>query len=812
MQENLGKKYSFRELLQDNDFSISIPLIQRDYVQGKENKSEVRKEFLSTLKKYLINGENKDLDFVYGYVEDNKFIPLDGQQRLTTLFLLHTYLAQISGNTEKWKEVLNLEKDFKFKYETRRSSAEFCKDFILYGIDFHLYENVKKDFKSFADFVNNLHWFKSSWNLDPTIFSMINMLLAIHNLFKDDAALYEKLLSKENPVLTFLFLDLKDLNQGDELYIKMNARGKMLTPFENFKARFEEKVGALFKENDKERILIYNFKDIKLSTKDYVSFKLDSVWSNLFWVYRDLVGNPNNYDDEIFNFIKEILLYYRIKQLSTGNELLDVDFDSSLETYNQLNEKKLLTRESVEYLISVLDSLQYDKNGIAIFVENKYFNESEIFKLVLSRNIKNPNRVKFYAYIEFLLNKNFEKPKLQSWMRVVCNLVDNKILNSQEMIIPAFKSIDELIKNADNIEYHLTSNPKISFFENSQILEEKIKAKIFIEKPESRDTIIVLEQNVFHEGQIGYLLEVSGIIDNVDISSQEFLKKVNIDQQLENLYSLGENAIRLFDYLNKNVDHIFERGILTYGNYLVKKSDQQYNFSSSKSVANYDRDYSWKSILALDFIKLKSENTLPRREIFYQILNDKSFDFSHVEKSLLNRIKNFTDQNDWRFDFIKQPEYIKKCKQGFIYTHSKRFDDIQLLNASQLNHLRMDLAVLKFWIESNLNSLTKFNKRLISVQRTDEVPYISIDNIVRNRKHYALQFYRMEGSDFYIRFCKTKGYNNETDYDDEVKDILKEYKFIWNGKLFHQGFTVRSKNFYEITKTYIDLLLKIEKK
>lgn len=809
MQENLGKKYSFRELLEDNNFSISIPLIQRDYVQGKENKSEVRKEFLTTLKKYLIDGENKDLDFVYGYIEDYKFIPLDGQQRLTTLFLLHTYLAFISGNTAKWKEILNLENDFKFKYETRRSSAEFCKDLILYGIDFNLYENVKINFKSFADFINNLHWFKSSWNQDPTISSMINMLLAIHHLFRNDAYLYERLFSKENPILTFLFLDLKDLNQGDELYIKMNARGKMLTPFENFKARFEEKVGVLFKENDKERILLYDGKEIKRSTKDYVSFKLDSVWSNLFWVYRDLVGNPNNYDDEIFNFIKEILLYYRIKQLSSGKALLEVDFDSSLDTYNQLNEKSLITRESIEYLISVLDSLEYDKNGISLFVENKYFNESEIFKLVLSRNIKNPNRVKFYAYLEFLLNKDFDKSKLQSWMRIVCNLVDNKILNSQEMIIPAFKSIDELLKNADSIEYHLTTNPKISFFESSQIIEEKIKAKIFEIEPKSRNKVVELEQSVFHAGQIGYLLEISGIVDNFDIVNKKFLNEEILPDQLNKLYSLGQNAVQLFKGLDNNVDYLFERATLTYGNYLVKKSDQQFNFSSSKSVSNYDRDYSWKSMLALNFAKLKSEDTLSRREIFYQILNDKSFDFSFVEKSLKNCIKNFNDKNDWRYDFVKQPDYIKKCKQGFIYTHSKKFDDIQLLNASQLNHLRMDLAVLKFWIESNVNNYPKYTKRLISVQGTDDVPYISIDNIVRNRKHYELQFYRMEGNQFYIRFFKTKGYNKETDYDREVCEVLKQNKFAWNSAPFHQGFTLSSKNFDNSTKKFVEILTQL---
>ena len=143
MTEILGKKYSFRELIEKNNFKISIPLIQRDYVQGKPNKAEVRNEFLKTLKSYLEEGINKDLDFVYGYVENNDFIPLDGQQRLTTLFLLHTYLAQISGNYEVWQNLLTKGNQLNFNYKVRRSSSEFCKDIIQYGIDFESVENIK---------------------------------------------------------------------------------------------------------------------------------------------------------------------------------------------------------------------------------------------------------------------------------------------------------------------------------------------------------------------------------------------------------------------------------------------------------------------------------------------------------------------------------------------------------------------------------------------------------------------------------------------------------------------------------------------
>ena len=75
---------------------IQIPIIQRDYAQGRIREINVRINFLNQLKNILSDtSSNIDLDFVYGNELPGKcFIPLDGQQRLTTLFLLHYYLSR----------------------------------------------------------------------------------------------------------------------------------------------------------------------------------------------------------------------------------------------------------------------------------------------------------------------------------------------------------------------------------------------------------------------------------------------------------------------------------------------------------------------------------------------------------------------------------------------------------------------------------------------------------------------------------------------------------------------------------------------
>ena len=131
MTSGVGERLSFVQLFSEKGFKVEIPIIQRDYAQGRNSESEVRASFLGALHTYLKEGKpHRDLDFVYGSVvpegATTKFTPLDGQQRLTTLFLLHWYLAQISGRSEHWREVLFKDGKSLFSYETRASSSEFC--------------------------------------------------------------------------------------------------------------------------------------------------------------------------------------------------------------------------------------------------------------------------------------------------------------------------------------------------------------------------------------------------------------------------------------------------------------------------------------------------------------------------------------------------------------------------------------------------------------------------------------------------------------------------------------------------------------
>ncbi|MDE6083548.1 MAG: DUF262 domain-containing protein, partial [Muribaculaceae bacterium] len=136
-----GERTSFFKLFAENDFRIVIPMLQREYAQGRESAKEVRTEFLKALYTYLDEGiPERDLDFIYGNIANNDFIPLDGQQRLTTLFLLHWYLSRITSDAELRNQFDSKLLDYtgqhsRFTYKTRTSSSDFCDALMLQKLD-----------------------------------------------------------------------------------------------------------------------------------------------------------------------------------------------------------------------------------------------------------------------------------------------------------------------------------------------------------------------------------------------------------------------------------------------------------------------------------------------------------------------------------------------------------------------------------------------------------------------------------------------------------------------------------------------------
>ena len=253
---------------------IEVPLIQRDYAQGREGAAvkEIRRNFLRVLLKAIAGEEPVGLDFVYGSVTDKTLEPLDGQQRLTTLFLLHWYLASFAG-------ILDSDASWtRFSYATRPSARTFCR---------HLVRNPLPDVEVPSEWIVDQPWYLYMWRDDPTIQSMLVMIDAIDEDIQqsfpdlDIQEAWDRLTDETNPAISFYLLPLDDMESPEELYIKMNSRGKPLTPFETFKAGFE--------------------KDIEHSGRaDEFAHRIDGPWSDLLWPFH---GEDNIVDDEFMRYL-----------------------------------------------------------------------------------------------------------------------------------------------------------------------------------------------------------------------------------------------------------------------------------------------------------------------------------------------------------------------------------------------------------------------------------------------------------------------------------------------------------------------------
>ena len=181
------QKLSFKKLMEN--YTVVIPMLQRDYAYGRDNELEKRESFLCNIKSYFSRNEPHELDFVYGTSDENKILTLlDGQQRVTTLFLLHWYLSLIKDNEVRdhfadFKKMMLSEKgESQFRYETRFSSSDFCNAIVSLdynGIDYSpkYMKAIEKKSIILSEYIKKEKWFLAHWNYDPTIVSMLNMLV-----------------------------------------------------------------------------------------------------------------------------------------------------------------------------------------------------------------------------------------------------------------------------------------------------------------------------------------------------------------------------------------------------------------------------------------------------------------------------------------------------------------------------------------------------------------------------------------------------------------------------------------------------------
>jgi len=673
-----GIQITLQQLLSRHQ-RVQIPMIQRDYAQGRQAAEDVRKEFLGTLKQAF--GLTPDdpalplnLDFIYGSVEVDRFLPLDGQQRLTTLFLLHWYLAWRDGSQAQFRQVFCEGSRSRFTYSVRPSSSEFFNELVNF---WPLREAV--DGTSLDELIKNQAWYFRYWRLDPTIQSCLAMLKAIHEHFSDVQGGYARLTDEQQPVITFQLLDLEHFGLSDDLYIKMNARGKPLTAFETFKARYEHELKGQYDDETRD------ISGQAFSVADYFARRMDTRWADFFWAYRD--KETHLFDDAIMNFFHAIAFICR--DPASPGYLEDVATFRSKplkSTYALYHNGEWLERAFSDTLMMLLETWSHEGNRFtALLGENPYFNESATFQRLVSEPaaLAYTDLVQLYAYVAFLraADGQPEPQALLEWMRVIYNLSINTSYERPADMQRSMLAVQSLLPHAGEILHHFASNEKpTAGFYLQQVNEEQFKAELLLAHEAWRELIEQAEIHGYFKGQIEFLLDFSGALtkrQTVDLdewtandhrllqrSFSEYLKKAELMFNARGLNSLP--------------DFRWERALLSLGNYLLFSSSN-YSFL----VNSASEQASWKRLLRGG----AGYNEKDARKLLHQLLQ--TLDLSTpVEAQLDDVINSAEGLEAWQQRMVHTPEVFQYCGE-----HALRFGEheVYLLKRSRMSGMHAEL-------------------------------------------------------------------------------------------------------------------------
>ncbi|WP_224961078.1 DUF262 domain-containing protein [Geomonas subterranea] len=332
--------YSYEDFLEDKDLDqFVIPEIQRDYVWRI---ADVR-DLLEYIGECFVKAgaDVPYLGFIYAYNDKDyvhKYFLVDGQQRMTTIFLL--LVCCYRKLNKKLPDYMTHTNKPKIDYKVRQETHDYLTEFIHQEI-------ISSDLGESA--IRDQVWFHSEYDNDPTIKNMVTnyefMMEWLNRFAIEDLAKFTKYVERSVKISYF---DLKDGRQGEELYIYMNSRGRQLEANETLKADFLSLV-ATHEERTKWG-------------------KIWENWQDFFWKHR----NSKRHADADAGFNEFLKMVQIINLCNSGKSNNDI-----IKLASEKNTKAL----NVQLIAPSLDSLQTYFEAFKWLLETesitKFFNHYE---------------------------------------------------------------------------------------------------------------------------------------------------------------------------------------------------------------------------------------------------------------------------------------------------------------------------------------------------------------------------------------------------------------------------------------------------
>ena len=687
-------RYSLKELLTHNEIEqIIIPEIQRDYVWEISNVAklidDINKNYEKKINHQLeikINGiiEENDsvnqfltkeyerlkyhqkLGFIYAYHDRDyagKFFLIDGQQRLTTLFLILLFLYKELDKTDSFRLLYFNNHIPKVNYKVREQSNDFLKLMIECEL-------------SDKSYLESEQFYKSEYLKDVTISHLItnyNNIKSQIGQIKNKKGFLEYL----EDFVEVNYFDTHLSEQGEQLYIYMNSRGEQLSFQEIVRAELMQKITDPSKK-------------INLGNEW-------EKWQNFFWIKR---GITNENADKGF---EEFLKWAAIIHMGLNNEVEIVNFVDSQKDFKQKELKenyiKVFNDETInrnqtdgllKYQVKYLDFEFLKKTFNALFFI--YSNRTKyvpVFDIWISGSIKIIDYVLLLPLIQYVAQNDWldNNEKIADVERLAMFLKNISYFegvgkNPDTATLDALFVVSQLKGNNKRI-HHLKDLSKANktIVTNTEI--DKIDYYVNSNFERRNWEEFIWNITLDHEFNSFLMGDVSVLFKCLKLDKPEGLNELKAIEQFK-------DVLRQIIFENKQSDKL-RRLILMKFDYLLKSGNggglQKYSFISNGNTWEVWRE--WKSIFEKDLLI----------ELLIWIRKANQFDL----ETLFDKAKVDFLYDDWRSTFINNFELLKYCRdKKILWQNEHRFLLLEKTNYSIQNSKEIQCTLLEKSFKNNM--------------------------------------------------------------------------------------------------------------
>lgn len=690
----------FKKLI--NDYIIYVPEFQRNYLQGDDSNESIKYKRNRLLDDIFdcIKSQSKsiNLGFIYGRVEQSYkgklFYPYDGQQRLTTLYFLHLL---IYFKFKIYDEIDSIKK--KLSYQTRISTNRFIESFLSWILDSKEKDNIYNDFwnkdgKDLKGFIMSQDWFMmTEWNYDVSIINMLSIIVEISGRIKENLGDKTEIVNfidkDENNPFQFDFIYVDDISKSDDLYIKINARGKALSPFENLKSDIDE---------------YWNNED---------KTKLDAEWTEYVWNQLDVndKNKEKSFDNSFYNLLSNIFYLQYLVGLGQNN----INDKILIEIENKYKKgivdkewitPKLCCDSPYQMISSFLDAM----TGPFKSIKDKQIESvnRKIFGLGDYQNNNGQNKIEradlfeifvYYYSVSSLFRKNdmefTDKRNLLNEIEIVTNrIIENQrpYLDSPTNLVKALKSvkvlIDSSIKSHGVYRFFLSiDNDTKESIRNGlmkeQVEEEILKAKLIDKDSRYVDLFDKSYKELKNKGQLGfifYLVKNNKSLSKIgieNVSYESFEKNLNQIISIQN-FIIGEFTnyeLLLRAILAKAKGSFFwerRNNLLSFPLLNNDRDMSLHTFLNCYSSSNpKDVEYKFNLLDGLrEVLNSFDSNKDNIEEVLKRIIED--YKIKDLEDSKKEDNKK-EDPKPWYKFFVIYDGVFEQCRNGNIYFYSDKY-------------------------------------------------------------------------------------------------------------------------------------------